>query len=80
MDRVVGVNGKSYPSDRKVGRGVGLRPSLWARIDAYAETQGKNRNQVIEELLNAYIPALRNLPSTHGDYPATQKEVIDLPA
>jgi len=47
---------KSSTFERKKPIGIGLRPKLWARIDAYAEAVGKSRSQVIEEVLIAHIP------------------------
>lgn len=38
--------------------GIGLRPSLWERIDRYAKAQGKSRNMVIEEVLSLHIPVI----------------------
>lgn len=55
---------KSTTFEPKKAIGVGLRPSLWNRIDRYAETQGKSRAQVIEEVLAAHIPVVRDLRET----------------
>lgn len=47
---------KSTSFEPKKAIGIGLRPSLWRRIDAFAEVQGKSRNQVIEEVLSLHVP------------------------
>lgn len=52
---------KSPTFEPKKAIGVGLRPSLWERIDAYAADQGKSRAQVIEEVLTANIPVVPEL-------------------
>jgi hypothetical protein len=53
------VNSPSFEAKKAIG--VGLRPSLWMRIDAYAADQGKSRAQVIEEILMANIPVVSTL-------------------
>jgi predicted DNA-binding protein len=52
---------KSPTFEPKKAIGIGLRPTLWERIDAYAAEQGKSRAQVIEETLAAHIPVVSNL-------------------
>lgn len=47
---------KSATFEPKKAIGVGLRPSLWERIDRWAEYQGKSRAMVIEEILTAHVP------------------------
>lgn len=71
---------KSPTYEPKVGRGIGLKPSLWQRIDDYAEQQCKSRNQVIEEVLTAYIPIVPDLHNPReSSQDAQPKEVVDLP-
>lgn len=49
---------KSPTFEAKKPIGIGLRPSLWERIDRYAADQRKSRNQVIEDVLTAHIPCV----------------------
>ncbi len=73
---------KSATFEAKRPIGIGLRPSLWERIDRWAEAQGKSRNQVVEEILAAHIPVLPDFrksgvepqPSENGAAVASQEE------
>lgn len=56
-------------SEAKKGIGIGLRPSLWERIDAYAELQGKSRTQVVEAILEAHIPCAPDSRKTQQSSP-----------
>lgn len=62
---------KSPTFEPKKAIGVGLRPSLWERIDAYAAAQRKSRNQVIEDVLSAHIPCVADFTKTHEYSPET---------
>ena len=68
---------KSATFEPKKAIGIGLRPSLWQRIDAFADAQGKSRNQVIEEILNLHIPAARDLRKTHENVRKAQDSGIN---
>lgn len=62
--------------DPKVGRGIGLRPGLWARIDAYAEHRQRTRNQIIEDILDANVPQIEEVKAgtrATGTGPETEK-------
>lgn len=50
------VNSPTFEAKKAIG--VGLRPSLWERIDRFAAAQGKSRAQVIEEVLSLHIPVV----------------------
>lgn len=61
------VNSPTFEAKKAIG--IGLRPSLWRRIDDYAADQGKSRNQVIEETLTANIPVVANLRKSQNSSP-----------
>lgn len=63
---------KSATFEPKKAIGVGLRPSLWERIDRFAEASGKSRNQVIEEILTLYIPAAGNFTTSEQNATMTE--------
>lgn len=63
---------KSPTFEPKKAIGIGLRPALWRRIDAYAEAQGKSSNLVIEQILDAQIPAVADLRKTQEDSRKTE--------
>lgn len=44
--------------ERKQAGGIALRPSLWKRIEAVADAQGKSKNQVMEAVLDLHVPAV----------------------
>ena len=65
---------KSPTFEAKKAIGVGLRPSLWERIDRYAAHQGKSRNQVIEDALNAQIPCVANFQNSEESTRITERQ------
>ena len=64
------VNSPTFEAKKAIG--IGLRPSLWARIDAYAADQRKSRNQVIEDVLTAHVPCVADFRKTHENPPTTE--------
>lgn len=65
---------KSPTFEPKKAIGIGLRPSLWERIDRFAAEQRKSRNQVIEEVLSLHIPAASD-SSKSGENPRNSETV-----
>lgn len=55
---------KSPTFEPKKAIGIGLRPSLWERIDRFAAHQKKSRNQVIEEVLTLHVPVVADSSKT----------------
>lgn len=51
---------KYHKRENKEPRGVGLSPSVWARIEAVAENQEKSLSQVIEDVLTLHLPVVRD--------------------
>ena len=42
---------------KKAG-GIALRPALWQRIERLADAQDKSKNEVMEAVLEMYLPAV----------------------
>ena len=66
---------KSTTFEPKKAIGIGLRPSLWQRIDAFANRQGKSRNQVIEDILTLHIPVDPDFRYSNGAVRKSEDDV-----
>lgn len=73
------VKVKSSTFQAKKAIGVGLRPSLWERIDRWAEHTGQSRNAVIEAVLTAHIPDVADLRETQENHRRSQDRPLRLP-
>lgn len=45
-------------TERRLGRGVSLLPSLWERVERVADIQGKSCSEVIEDVIVLHLPPL----------------------
>ena len=59
---------KSSTFEPKKAIGIGLRPSLWDRIDRYAEFTGLSRNSIIEAVLTAHIPVVADFRNSEQNH------------
>lgn len=57
------------PKERKQASGIALRPSLWRRIKHVAEVKGQSTNEVMEAVLDMYVPALPDFKNQRVNSP-----------
>jgi hypothetical protein len=55
--------------ERKQASGIALRPSLWRRIKHVAETKDQSVNEVMEAVLDMYVPALPDFKNQRVNSP-----------
>lgn len=69
------------PKERKQASGIALRPSLWRRIKYVAEAKGQSTNEVMEAVLDMYVPALPDFKNSrvnshNGEGPSDTVELV----